>query len=140
MGWVAFLQLYGIRHIPGQSGCYYGAIGVILCEIITALFLPAFFGFGKINETLRGRPLLFTAHRSNLVYLFQIMACQAQMGLNQTMRVSPIGMTFKALGGLIFANVFCRYFRQTFIFIAKKTLQSRILSINWLETSGVRLL
>jgi len=128
MGCVVTMQLYGIHHIPGTAGGYGGALGVLLYGIVVALFLPTLFGTGVANEILRSRPFVFVGQRSYSLYLVQILAWQALVGMDPTMRVSPIGAILTTLVGLIFADVLYRYVEQPFISFGKRILQSRKLS------------
>ena len=116
------MQLYGIHHIPGTAGGYGGAQGILLYGIVVAIFMPTLIGSSPINQILKSQPFVFVGQRSYSLYLVQILAWQALVGMDPTMRVSPVGAILTVVVGLIFSDFLYRWVEVPMISIGKRLL------------------
>ncbi len=128
---VALMQVYGI-HVERIAGGYGGGQGVIVYGAVVAAFLPTLIGSGPINRILHSRPFVFVGQRSYSLYLIQILAGQALVGMNPYIQDSARKAILTALVGLVFSDVLYRWVELPMIAAGKR------LSMKLRERSGSR--
>ena len=120
-GCVIAMQLYGIHHLPSWGG-YGGGQGILCYSVAVAFFLATLFGKSPINKFLSTRLLSYIGCRSYSLYLIQILAWQAVVGMDPTMKPSPMGAFLTTVVGLIFASAVYSWVEKPMISIGKKIL------------------
>lgn len=116
---VGVMQIYVI-HIAAIAGGYGGGQGILLYGIVVAMFLPTLIGNSPINAILKSRPFAYVGHRSYSLYLIQVLAWQAVVGIDPTMTPSVAKAVLTSVVGLIFADSLYRWVEMPMISIGKQ--------------------
>jgi peptidoglycan/LPS O-acetylase OafA/YrhL len=121
---VIWMEVYGIR-IERFAGGYGGGRGVVLYGAVVALLLPTLFNGGIVSRVLRSRAFVFVGRRSYALYLVQIMAAQALVGMNPYVQESARKAALVAITGLVFADVLYRWVEVPMIALGKRLIARR---------------
>jgi len=121
---VVSMQLYGVHNIPDSAGAYGGAQGILIYGIVVAFFMPTLIGSGLLNRMLRSPLMIFIGQRSYALYLVQILAWQALVGMIPSMRVSAIVAVLTLVVGCIFADILYRWVELRTISFGKRLISN----------------
>ena len=116
---VIFMQVRGIR-VDWLAGGYGGGRGVVMYGVCVALFLPTLIGRGPIKWLLESGPFRFAGQRSYSLYLIQILAGQALVGMDPYITDGMRKAMLVAIVGLVFSDFLYRFVEVPMIAFGKR--------------------
>ena len=118
---VILMQVRGI-HVERFAGGYGGGQGIVFYGALVALFLPTLIGRGPLKWLLESRPFQFVGRRSYSLYLIQILAGQALVGMDPNITEGARKALLVAIVGLVFSDFLYRSVEVPMIAFGKRLI------------------